>query len=52
MEMSSETSIVVINGDGKSSCELDVSRTVVSDLLLELEGLPPALGNDVVVDVK
>ena len=52
VEMSSETSIVVINGDGKSSCELDVSRTVVSDLLLELEGLPPALGNDVVVDVK
>ncbi|KAF3590021.1 hypothetical protein F2Q69_00029769 [Brassica cretica] len=51
LEISSETSIVVINGDGKSSCELDVSRTVVSDLLLELEGLPPALGSDVVVDV-
>ncbi|KAL0705747.1 hypothetical protein Bca4012_072172 [Brassica carinata] len=40
-----EDSDVVKNGEGKVRYELEATRNVVSDLLLELEGLPPALGS-------
>ncbi|KAH0917413.1 hypothetical protein HID58_025073 [Brassica napus] len=46
----SESSEVEINGDGKVRYELAAKRNVVSELLLELEGLPPALGSDVIGD--
>ncbi|KAF2550932.1 hypothetical protein F2Q68_00036208 [Brassica cretica] len=36
----------------KVSYELDNNRNVVNDLLLEFEGLPPALGSDAVGDVS
>ena len=43
--MDAEDSDVVKNGEGKVRYELEATRNVVSDLLLELEGLPPALGS-------
>ncbi|KAF2593655.1 hypothetical protein F2Q70_00042638 [Brassica cretica] len=49
---SNEALDVVINGDGKVQYDLDPKRNVVSDLLLELEALPPALGSGVVGDVS
>ncbi|KAL0701311.1 hypothetical protein Bca4012_057433 [Brassica carinata] len=48
--VSAEGVDVVINGDGKVRYEIAANRNVVSDLLLELEGLPPALGSNVVGD--
>ncbi|KAG5378175.1 hypothetical protein IGI04_026017 [Brassica rapa subsp. trilocularis] len=46
----SESSEVEINGDGKVRYELAAKRNVVSELLLELERLPPSLGSDVIGD--
>ena len=39
-----------MNRTSAGSNDLDNNRNVVKDLLLELEGLPPALGSDVVGD--
>ncbi|KAF3508571.1 hypothetical protein F2Q69_00002550 [Brassica cretica] len=43
---------VEINGDGKVRYELNPNRNIVSEMLLELEGLPPALGCGVVGDTS
>lgn len=49
--MGSESLEVEINGDSKVRYKLEANGKVVSELLPELEGLPPALGSDVVGDV-
>ena len=43
---------VVITGDGIVRYDLNTNRNVVTELLQELEGLPPALGSNVVGDVS
>lgn len=47
-----ENAGVEINGDGKVRYELNPNRNIVSEMLLELEGLPPALGCGVVGDTS
>ncbi|KAH0904437.1 hypothetical protein HID58_043940, partial [Brassica napus] len=39
-----------VNAQDNVICELNPKRNIVSEMLLELEGLPPALGCDVVGD--
>ncbi|KAG5387845.1 hypothetical protein IGI04_029386, partial [Brassica rapa subsp. trilocularis] len=43
---------VVINGDGTVRYDLNTNRNVVTELLQELEGLPPALGSNIVGDIS
>lgn len=43
---------VVINGDGTVRYDLNTNRNVVTELLQELEGLPPALGSNNVGDIS